>query len=171
MPIAYRRSMEALYLACVVVAGTAILVMTLVIPYGVFMRYAMNAAASWPEPLAILMMIVFTFIGAAACCRARAHIAVNILAPLLPVPWARAARVLVELLMALLCLFMVVWGVNLVGATWHQVIAEFPFLKVGVTYLPIPVGGAITLLFLLEQAWLGPPGPDSIVHREPASLD
>jgi hypothetical protein len=29
--------------------------------------------------------------------------------------------------------------------------AEFPFLSVGVTFLPIPVGGFITLLFVIEQ--------------------
>ena len=50
-----------------------------------------------------------------------------------------------------------------------QVIGEFPFLKVGVTYLPIPIGGLITLLFIAERLLIGPPPPDSIVYREPAS--
>ena len=52
---------------------------------------------------------------------------------------------------------MVVWGVGLVGTTWHQSIAEFPALSVGVTYLPIPIGGAITLLFVVERLLIGPP--------------
>ena len=38
--------------------------------------------------------------------------------------------------------FMVVWGDKLVEATWHNSIADFPSLSVGVTYLPIPLGGA-----------------------------
>lgn len=41
--------------------------------------------------------------------------------------------------------------------TWHQSIAEFPELSVGVTYLPIPIGGAITLLFVAERLLIGPP--------------
>ena len=56
-------------------------------------------------------------------------------------------------------LFMVVWGAALVKVTWHQVIADFPELSVGVTYLPIPAGGAITLLFLAERLWTGVPFP------------
>ena len=52
---------------------------------------------------------------------------------------------------------MVIWGARLVGTTWHQSIAEFPALSVGVTYLPIPVGGAITLLFVAEPLLIGRP--------------
>jgi len=33
---------------------------------GGFYRYVLNSAASWPEPLAVLLTIVLTFIGAAA---------------------------------------------------------------------------------------------------------
>jgi len=46
---------------------------------------------------------------------------------------------------------MVIWGVKLVDATWYNTIADFPALSVGVTYLPIPLGGAILLLFVIER--------------------
>jgi hypothetical protein len=58
-----------------------------------------------------------------------------------------------------------------VQATWHQYLAEFTFLRVGITYLPIPIGGAITLLFIAELVWLGPPDENSIMHREPISTN
>jgi TRAP-type C4-dicarboxylate transport system permease small subunit len=67
-----------------------------------------------------------------------------------------------------LSLFMVVWGLQLVQTTWYQVIAEFPWLSVGFTYMPIPIGGAITFLFIVEQALIGPPPPGSFVYRDPA---
>ena len=35
-------------------------------------------------------------------------------------------------------------------------VAEFPALRVGLTYLPLPVGSAITLLFVIEQMIAGP---------------
>ena len=57
--------------------------------------------------------------------------------------------------MALIAIFMVVWGERLVEVTWYNTIAEFPFLSVGVTYLPIPVGGFCLLLFIIERVWLG----------------
>jgi TRAP-type C4-dicarboxylate transport system permease small subunit len=69
----------------------------------------------------------------------------------------RAVDLIAEGLMALVSIFMVVWGARLVAATWQQVIAEFPFLSVGATYLPIPIGGAVTLLFIIERLLIGPP--------------
>ena len=43
--------------------------------------------------------------------------------------------------MAATALFMLVWGLQLVRTTWHQVISEFPLLSVGLTYLPAAPGG------------------------------
>jgi len=73
----YRQAMEWLYIACIGLAGVVMLVMTIIIPYGVFMRYVVNSPASWPEPAGILMMVWFSFIGGAAAYRAKAHIAVS----------------------------------------------------------------------------------------------
>src|SRR5207237_1359369 len=50
-----RRLMDALYGFCVVVAGGALVLISVVIPWGVFTRYVLNSAASWPEPMAILL--------------------------------------------------------------------------------------------------------------------
>src|SRR6266403_1028490 len=68
-----RAAMDALYRLCVVVSGAALVLISAVIPWGVFTRYVLNSAASWPEPMAILLTIVLTFFGAAACYRAGAH--------------------------------------------------------------------------------------------------
>ena len=54
MKAAYAAAMERLYLACIVVSAVALVAITLVIPYGVFMRYVMNSASSWPEPFSLL---------------------------------------------------------------------------------------------------------------------
>jgi TRAP-type C4-dicarboxylate transport system permease small subunit len=153
----YRRAMAALYALCVWIAGLSLVAMTLIIPWGVYTRYVLNRGSAWPEPLAILLMVAFTFAGAAACYRANAHIAVTMFVQRLPDQLRAAAALAVEALLALLSLFMVLWGFELVAATWNQVIAEFPFLSVGITYLPLPLGGVVTLLFILERLWLGPP--------------
>src|SRR3989475_12108139 len=71
----YAQAMESLYLACVGISGLALVVITLIIPYGVFLRYAMNSAASWPEPLAVLLMVLFSFAGGAAAYPANLHLA------------------------------------------------------------------------------------------------
>jgi TRAP-type C4-dicarboxylate transport system permease small subunit len=159
-----RAAMDALYRLCVVVSGSALVLISAVIPWGVFTRYVLNSAASWPEPMAILLTIVLTFIGAAACYRAETHMRVSILVRALSRPWQRLIEPLAEALTALLSLFMVIWGARLVVATWHQSIAEFPALSVGVTYLPIPIGGAITLLFVAERMLIGRPPQRGELH-------
>jgi TRAP-type C4-dicarboxylate transport system permease small subunit len=157
MSMLYRRAMDALYLACVVIAGLALVLISAVIPWAVFTRYVINSASSWPEPTAVLLTIVLTFFGAGACYRLGLHMNVGIVVNLLPPPLKRATVLLAELLMATMALFMAYYGTGLVRATWNNSIPEFPALSVGVTYLPIPIGGVILLLFVIERLTIGRP--------------
>lgn len=152
----YVRGMRALYWACIWIAGLAIVVMTAVIPWGVYTRYVLGTGSSWPEPLAVQLMVIFTFFGAAACYRANAHISVALFRDMLPGPGKRVVGVLVDLLMAILAVFMIVWGYQLCRETWNQSIAEFQWLPVGLSYSPLPVGSLVTLLFIVEHMWAGP---------------
>jgi len=77
----------------------------------------------------------------------------------------------VQLLTALIALFMVIWGERLVEVTWHNTIADFPFLSVGITYLPIPIGGACLLLFIIERIFLGAPPDPAAHHFEAVSFE
>ena len=166
MRSAYRAAMEWLYIACIGLAGVVMLVMTIIIPYGVFMRYVVNSPASWPEPAGILLMVLFSFIGGAAAYRAKAHIAVSTLLNLLSETNRPRMERIADVGMAIIALFMIKWGVQLVQATWHNTIAEFPELSVGVTYLPIPAGGVVMLLFVIERLWLGEPPASSFTFRD-----
>ena len=46
MKARYAQAMEKLYIACIALSACALVLITLAIPYGVFMRYVMNSAAS-----------------------------------------------------------------------------------------------------------------------------
>ena len=166
MKARYAQAMEWLYIACIGMAGVVMLVMTIIIPYGVFMRYVVNSPASWPEPAGILLMVLFSFIGGAAAYRANAHIAVGTLLNMV----GDTNRVRLERFgdvgMGIIGMFMVKWGIQLCNTVWHNTIAEFPDLSVGVTYLPIPAAGVITLLFCIERLWLGEPPQDSFTFRD-----
>src|SRR5260221_9069771 len=120
-----RRAMDAVYWACAIIAGSALVIISLVVPWGVYTRYVLDSASSWPEPMAILLSIVLTFFGAAACYRSGTHMRVSVLRDLLPVGPQRAVDLIAEGLMVLVAVFMIVWGGRLVMATWYQVIAEF----------------------------------------------
>jgi TRAP-type C4-dicarboxylate transport system permease small subunit len=167
----FRRMMDYLYLLCVIIGCTALVLISAIIPWAVFTRYVLNSAASWPEPLAILLTIVLTFIGAAAAYRLNLHMNVSYFADQLPQPWRKLLDLIVQLLMALIATFMIVWGERLVEVTWYNSIADFPFLSVGVTYLPIPIGGVFLLLFIVERIFLGRPPEPISQHPEAAPFE
>ena len=115
MAALFRRTMDYLYLLCVLVGGTALVLISAIIPWAVFTRYVLNSAASWPEPLAILLTIVLTFIGAAAGYRLNLHMNISYFADKLPPAPRRLLDLVVQLLMAVIALFMVIWGVAMPG--------------------------------------------------------
>ena len=157
------RPLDAVYLACIWIAGISILLMSLIIPWGVFARYVLGTGSHWPEPVAVLLMVSFTFLGAAASYRAGAHIAVGMLTDRLPPAMRRQCELLVDALMVVICLFVMVWGMKLVLETMGQTLADLPWLPVGLTYLPLPVGSFMTLIFVLEKAFFGSQSQRAVV--------
>ncbi len=151
MRSAYFAAMDRLHQACLFLAGLALVVITLIIPWGVFTRYVLNSASSWPEPMAILMMIWLSFLSAIICYREHLHIAVGWIPNMLGEQARKWLGMLIELAMLSTNLFLFWFGIGLIKATWHQSIAEFPLVSVGVSYLPVPIGGLITALFGVER--------------------
>ena len=176
MKAGYIAAMHVIHRLCLWISGLCILVITVIVPWGVFVRYVLSDPSgwpswlegplgflrkhlgydsSWPEPMAILLMIVFALLSAAVCYRDNLHISV------MAVPDAVSPRArlvlgwIAEMGMIAANVVMVVWGIALVERTWFQVIAEFPTLSTGITYLPIPIGGAIVTLFIIERLWTG----------------
>jgi TRAP-type C4-dicarboxylate transport system permease small subunit len=155
MKARYIQAMDALHRACLFAAGICLVVITIIIPWGVFTRFVLNSASSWPEPLAVLLMIALSFLSAVVCYREYLHIGVGIVPTLLKGPAKIFVGITIELAMLFTNVFMLWYGLKLVQATFHQSIAEFPALSVGITYLPVPLGGLITILFGLERFLTG----------------
>src|SRR3712207_4164685 len=151
MKAQYIQLMDVIHRVCLAVAGVCIVVITLIIPWGVFTRYVLNSASSWPEPMAILIMIVLSFFSAVVCYREYLHIGVGILPSMLDERGKAVLGWLIEACMMATNLFLFWYGIKLVRTTWHQSIAEFPIVSAGVSYLPVPIAGAITVLFIIER--------------------
>jgi TRAP-type C4-dicarboxylate transport system permease small subunit len=165
MRMAYFAAMDWLHRACLFVAGLSLVIITLIIPWGVFTRYVLNSASSWPEPMAVLLMIVISFLSAVVCYREHLHISVMTLPTMLTGAARTALGLFIEACMLFTNLFLLYFGIQLVQVTWNQSIAEFPVVSVGVSYLPVPIGGLITVLFVIERLLKGnlfpePHGPD-----------
>ena len=148
--------MDVLYFICVFIAGSAMVIMSAIIAWGVFTRYVLGSGSFWPEPISIFLAIQLTFYGAAACYRAGTHISLKMFVEMLPAPLKRWQRHLVDLLMATICLFMVAYGASLVKTTYFQAYPEFQYIRVGVAYSAIPIAGLITLLFVIEKVFIRP---------------
>src|SRR5260370_4380855 len=142
----YFRAMDAIHNACLFVAGAFLVIIVLIITYGVFTRYVLNSAASWPEPLAILLMIVISFLSAVVCYREYLHIGVGILPAFLHEPAKSFLGWILEVLMLATNLFMLLWCIKLRQATCLPAIPEFPIITFCLAYIPPPIRVALTLL-------------------------
>jgi len=153
-------ALDPIYRLCIWVSAGAIVVMSLIVPWGVFARYVLGSGSSWPEPIAIMLMVIFSFLGGAAAYRAGAHIAVQMLTASLPEPLRKAAALFSDLVMLAVCGFVVVWGTHLCIGTWGQSLDTLPWMPVGLTYAALPLGSLFTALFVLERMAFG-----SMAHR------
>lgn len=151
----YSLLMDILYRISMWIAGLALLIMVAIIPVGIFARYVMNSALSWPEPVAIICMVTFTFIGAAVSYRAGSHIAVSMVTDRLSEPLRKICFVVAELMLLAISLFILWYSSALCAELWEQPVAEFPLFTAGESYLPLPLGSAITLLFIVEKMLFG----------------
>lgn len=152
----YVAAMDKLYLACAFICCASVVAMTVLIATGVFSRYVLHIGAFYSEPISIFLAIQLTFYGAAVCYRANAHLRLEIVENAVPPLMGRILRGVIDLLMAGVCVFMVVFGANLVDATLFQSYPEFEYVRVGVVYTAIPLGGLVTLLFVIEKALVAP---------------
>lgn len=170
------RPLDVLYRLCIWTSGGAIACMSLIVPWGIFARYVLGSGSAWPEPIAIMLMVVFTFLGGAAAYRAGAHIAVQMLTSRLPPSLRAAVAFACDLVMLAVCLFVVVWGTRLCIGTWGQSLDTLPWMPVGLTYAALPLGSFFTALFVLERMLrggqahrpivaFGEPGADFDVER------
>ncbi len=157
------RPLDVIYRLCIWVSAAAIVCMSLIVPWGVFARYVLGSGSAWPEPIAIVLMVLFTFLGGAAAYRAGAHIAVQMLTNSLPPGMRRLAGWFSDIVMLVVCIFIVVWGSNLCIGTWGQSLDTLPWMPVGLTYAALPLGSLFTALFVIERMLAGPQGRRALV--------
>lgn len=162
----YVAAMDKLYLACVFICCSSVVVMTILIATGVVSRYVLHIGAFYSEPISIFLAIQLTFYGAAVCYRANAHLRLEIVENAVSPVLGRILRGVIDLLMAGVSVFMIYFGINLVDATFFQSYPEFEYIRVGVVYTAIPLGGLVTLLFVIEKALVAPESRHTVEVEE-----
>lgn len=130
--------------------AAGIVVMTAVIGWQVFGRYVLNASPAWTEQAALVLMVWFVMLAAAAGVREGFHIRIEVFVDALP-PRARAVcRAAATIVVGACGVVLAVWGAQLVVAVWHHTIPTLGIPR-GFAYLPLPLSGALITLFALEQ--------------------
>ena len=132
------------------VASIGLILMTAIIVVQVFFRYVLNNSPVWAEQAALLLMIWYVFIAAAAGVREGFHIRIAVIAESLPDGLQRWVRSLTHLLVLLFGVAMAVFGAQLSVVTWEHVIPTLGLSR-GLAYIPISISGVLIVGFSAEQ--------------------
>ncbi len=131
---------------CLIFAGTALVVMTLMFAWLVYGRYVLNDTPTWVEQVSHLLVMVIAFLGAAVGVRQDTHLSVVLFRSAVP-SWIRTVFVFVtDILMAGFGGLMFWYGLQLTQFKWKTMI---PLIDVseGLRSLPLTICGALVFLF------------------------
>ena len=67
---------RGIVLICRIVAGVALVAMTLLLGYQVFGRYVLNNTPTWVDPLSLLLVMLIAFLGAGIGVYEHTHLSV-----------------------------------------------------------------------------------------------
>ena len=124
--------------------------MTLIIGWQVFARYVLNAAPSWTEQAALLLMLWFILFAAAAGVREGFHIRLSLLQDSLPERRRKWLKLACHLIVLVFGVYMAWGGAELVAATWEHRIPTLGLPR-GFAYIPIVGSGILIAFFSLEH--------------------
>jgi TRAP-type C4-dicarboxylate transport system permease small subunit len=119
---------------------------------GVFSRYVLVRTFTWYDEIARLCFVWIIFLGAAAAVRRGAHFRFHLLVDRLGPAWTVAAQRLTVLVIAGFGAVLVWQGLKLVELGQLQQTPVMGLSK-GWVYAPVPVGGALMVLFALPGLW------------------
>ncbi len=147
---AFSRALDVLSAATVGLAGIALVGLIAMMGWLVFGRYVLNDTPTWIERAATLCILAIAMPVAAVGVRERFHLSVLGVREALPPRAQRWIAVGCDALMGAFGAGMAWWSWELVGT-----VANFriPLLGIsqGWTYAPMVLGGALMVLFAIEQ--------------------
>ena len=135
---------------CLILAGTALVTMTLMFAWLVYGRYVMNDTPTWVEQVSHLLLMVIAFLGAAVGVRQDTHLSVVLFRSIVP-SWVRTCFVFItDILMAGFGGLMFWYGLQLTQFKWNSLI---PLIQVpeGLRSLPLTICGALVFLFSISH--------------------
>lgn len=147
---AFLRIMETVYdliaRVCLVMAGTALVVMTAIFAWLVFGRYVLNDTPTWVEQVSLLLVMVIAFLGAAVGVRQHTHLSVVVFRNIVPSRVRTGFVFVSDVLMAVFGSMMFWYGAELTIFKWKTLIPLIQWTE-GLRSLPLTICGALVFLF------------------------
>jgi TRAP-type C4-dicarboxylate transport system permease small subunit len=133
--------------------GGLVAALVVLVGSGVLARYIFNYSLAWSDELAGLGFVWLTLLGSVAATRRRTHMVIGFLPKLFAPAGQRAIGLYAMAAILIFCGFMVGEGIVLTAATMGDKSAVLR-MPVGVSYLSLPVAGALMIAYALRQTWM-----------------
>ena len=149
-PSAFLRGMEGTFNVlcriCLILAGSALIAMTLMFAWLVYGRYVLNDTPTWVEQVSHLLLMVIAFLGAAVGVRQDTHLSVVFFRSIVPSPIRTFFVFVTDILMAAFGGLMFWYGTELTLFKWKALIPLIQWPE-GLRSLPLTICGALVFLF------------------------
>lgn len=141
-------ALDTIALVCRVITGIALVVLTVIFGWLVFGRYVLNATPTWVEQVALLLVMLIAFLGAAVGVHENTHLSVSIVRTSVYPRVRLVFVVMTDLMMAGFGALMLWYGAQLTLFKWGSLI---PLIGVpeGLRSLPLTIGGGLILVFTI----------------------
>lgn len=140
------RVLDMLALICRILTGIALVVLTVIFGWLVYGRYVLNATPTWVEQVALLLVMLIAFLGAAVGVHENTHLSVSVLRTSVPSRIRTLCVIMTDLVMAGFGALMLWYGAQLTIFKWGSLIPLIQ-LPEGLRSLPLAISGGLILLF------------------------
>lgn len=139
-------ALDRLSLACRLVTGVSLVLLTVIFGWLVFGRYVLNATPTWVEQMAFLLVMTIAFLGAAVGIHENTHLSVTVLRTSVPRRMRQVLAALTDCIMGGFGLLMAWYGMQLTLFKWGS---QIPLLQLpeGLRSLPLALSGVLIFLF------------------------
>ncbi|MEL6126853.1 MAG: TRAP transporter small permease [Pseudomonadota bacterium] len=131
---------------CLIVAGVALVVMTVIFAWLVFGRYVLNDTPTWVEQVSLLLVMVIAFFGASVGVHQHTHLSVVIFRNMVPRRVRTLFVIITDLLMLTFGGMMFWYGWELTLFKWNTLIPLIQWSE-GLRSLPMTICGLLLFLF------------------------
>jgi len=145
-----KSALDRLADAVIAVAATALFGLVIVQGWQVFARYVINDSPSWTEPVTLLLLATAMSFGAAAGVHTKRHFGFFLLQDHMRPAIRKLVDLLIPLVIIAIGVVIAYWGAVLLFDGLH-IKAAGASLPQSINYLPLSIGGALMVVFALNQ--------------------